>query len=253
MYILYNRGNICWYLRHLQHIMDINTCYYEAYRRLIINIFTIVITSLLNGNLSTEYNITGLSERVGSGPLDYFLESTGLFEVVNTVATEAARAGQDVEETDLDDTVEIEEKWKHFIDAVLSDTELEAKSDLELQKCLGQLFAQLLDVLQRGRKRKRDSGTAVTATVVKGILSTGQQTLFFLMQQGPTDRLPVVSYLGRRAVDVLTKRPKSNNGESVVRVAGAGSHAAFPSGTDSKLEDQVSALLTAMYAFATLK
>lgn len=201
---------IRWYLEHLRRTMDTELCYYEAYRRLIINIFMICACSLLERTLAAENNMKGQPNRVGSGPFDYF--SAG--PARNLLLRVPEEGSLPEIETELDDVppVPFADRWTAHADAVL-----EAKCVLQLSLCLGQLLAQLLDALARHeRKRGVDGESGKYPESVKGILSTGQHTLFFVLQKHAVNSKPVLSYLGRRSLRVLpasTERDRATNGD----------------------------------------
>lgn len=189
-------------------------CYSEASRRLIVNIFVIAVGSILGLTVDPEH-YSRFTERVGNGPFDYFLE-----DVVFGLSKEQ----RDEQGTLIDDgslllqpgggeSPDSETITDSFIRSIL---EAKLSKAMVLEKGLPQLSGQLIDLLRdanSGDKRRRDDTTVAQAgKLVKGILSTGQQSYFFSLRG--TSCKPLLTYYGEVPCNIL---PKYGNRESGVQ------------------------------------
>jgi hypothetical protein len=98
----------------------------------------------------------------------------------------------------------------------------EAKSLLVFDQSLGQLVAQMVDRLALSRKRKLESDIEATATGegtdlrrVKGVLTTGQHTLFFELVEAEGGEVPKLHYLGRCQLNILPRLPTRNTEKKI--------------------------------------
>lgn len=214
------------FLTYFTKLMNPETCYSEASRRMIIDIFLVPALYADEGeaplSLSVEYKMDLANfYRFGNGPLDYFVESESLNTDVVTV-TAFVRDDDDLgsESAFTDETQhDGEAEANHNCESRFSI--LEAKMDIgrkSLEKALGQLFSQMLDGLKLAKSRKRKRSSAdnpnVESWMVKGILSTGQQNMFFSMlkSSNQAQALPVLSYYGKWTVHVLPQQANRDSG-----------------------------------------
>jgi len=235
------------YLSLVRISLDPQTSRSEANRRLILNAIFLTLSSLTFRCFSCEYYITQgdmePNERIGNGPLDFMIkeyseENTknieeiaklGLFkenitkDELNAIAIEFKQYHQDFistcntgkkmeneeEEDDDDDPEEIPSFSLHDI-CEAKDEDLNSKEDV--QKCLPQLISQLIDGLTlSGKKRKRNpAGKGEESTLcAKGILSSGQTTLFFQLVHRE-NQLPLLKYLGKVCFKVFDQTTRKS-------------------------------------------
>jgi hypothetical protein len=95
--------------------------------------------------------------------------------------------------------------------SIIEDKRVPLTSVVDLQTSLGPLLAQMLDGLKirdltGGNKRKLSS----EVKTVKGILTTGQHSLFFSLQSG--NPLPVLEFHGKFTVKVFDKETGRQRG-----------------------------------------
>lgn len=110
------------------------------------------------------------NSRVGYGSLDYYVVTT----IDNIPLREKVYNAEEVEKG----------KRKSFLHGKILPSNIEAKSELttkSLGDSLGQLIYQMLDGLNLPvcKKRNIEGETRPSESFVKGILSAGQQTMFF--------------------------------------------------------------------------
>lgn len=123
--------------------------------------------------------------------------------------TASYTANEDIDEDPLEDEVSDAPSF-FFLEAkrfMLEDSSF-------LDHCVGQLFAQMIDVLNvKKRKLSETEEFPTKDKIVKGILSTGQHSLFFLLRRvNNTDPKPTMEFYGKFSVKVFNILPKRSSG-----------------------------------------
>lgn len=99
---------------------------------------------------------------------------------------------------------------------------LEAKAtDLrkvgDVDKGVGQLLAQMLDILKRKKSKKRTASNVSSSSaiesdfIVKGILSSSQHYLFFILRE-EENSLPILQFLGRYTIKIFPSETGRDSG-----------------------------------------
>lgn len=165
-------------------------CFSEATRRLIINPFVIASTAIVGGQLDTDHHFSTRAFRLGNGSLDYYIP--GMNVVVHNIHNEENNI------VDPDDFAEVQSVHINFTAGIS-----QANQEF-IYKCgLGQTLAQMMDKLSDTRASGPISPDQRVA--IKGILSSGQQTMFFLLEQVDESTRPTLHYFGKWALNIYSR------------------------------------------------
>lgn len=226
-------------LQHLQATFMHVVCFCEATRRLIINPFFIASTAIVRGQLDVKHLFNAPAYRIGNGPVDYdFATNVVLHNIGN----------QEDNIADPDDPAETQHAATGYVSGIMH------ASQPFIYVCgLGQLLAQMMDKLSAIKA----SCPIPSRVDVKGILSTGQWTMFFMLVQETEATCPTLHYYGRWVLDILPRHYGSTL--SGVPDRAPEQPGATSAGTRNTLEageivqrGQVEALLRAYVAFLLL-
>lgn len=182
---------------------DPANCYSEAYRRLILNAIVLGTLGCITTPTAmfTEYTLERETNQLCNGPLDYFFKFSG-GDIITSLVSDTSVENVIVETAEDEDHEILTNSSRSVRDSYIWDAMaiIEAKKSIDdelLNKSLGQLFSQMIDSLTRqvGVKAK-------STNFSKGVLSTGQQTMFFGMMKTRSDK-PVFDYYGKYSVNIL--------------------------------------------------
>jgi hypothetical protein len=217
------------YFKYFAKLLHTPSCFSEANRRIAINVLLLPALAHSEDEISPgEFSIDAEhymklphTPRIGNGPLDYFVNAPELPPLVGS----AIHIARDISEGDIDPTLDAEASPSFATSekAGSSTSVIEAKSDVDsisLFDSLGQLFAQMLDAMKlpdSNKKRKYTEEGKVNPKengekFVKGILSTGQQTMFFSFKSNHGTTLPVLEYYGKYSVNFLPRKEGRQSG-----------------------------------------
>lgn len=204
----------------------------KATRRLVIDVFVTAVASLARLSIDAEKEFSSdwnEDPPHGTGPLDYYMEYEGssvehhvskkqrttvdssstanvVTQMISTVAPIYAVIHTTEDQTANYD--EGEDVTNPFLEEVKA---IDLTEERDVDKGVAQLLTQMLETLKR-KKSKRTIASWVSNSsivegeiIVKGILSTGEQYLFFILrEQG--NSLPVLHFLGRYTVRIFPFR-----------------------------------------------
>lgn len=225
------------------------TNFSEANRRLAINVFLVVVANMVQLTLDAEADaktdqIVGLP--FGTGPLDYHIQSsfdqpskrqkcevemdpiaevrrktifkgasfTENMDIVENVEIIIA-ANKDEKENIVegDEEEEEEEGAVSLPNYILEAKRTDLRDAVALRSGLGQLVAQMLDCLRRKRKSSLStSSSCKEIKFVKGILSSSQQSLFFVLVEAQEAGFPTLHFVGRFSVKIFPNQTDHTNG-----------------------------------------
>ncbi len=204
----------------------------KATRRLVIDVFVTAVASLarLSIDASKDFSCNWITDPpLGTGPLDYYMEYEGsLVEhhtskkqrttvdssssanvanpPISTVAPIYAVIHTTEDQTANDD--EGEDVMNSFFEEIKA---MDLTEERDIDKGIAQLLAQMLDTLKRKKSKRKiaswvsNSSAVESDLIVKGILTTSEQYLFFILREQGTS-LPVLHFLGRYAVRIFPFR-----------------------------------------------
>lgn len=235
---------------YLSLISSAITNFSEANGRLAFNLFLVIVANMAQLTIDVEAETKTdqiVDLLLGTGPLDYHIQSsfdqpskrqkveveidpiaelrrTTIFK--DTPSKENMRIVENVEiviavSKDEKGSLmggEEQEEEEEEEGAVSLKSEGEAiRTDLRdavaLRSGLGQLVAQMLDCLRRKRKASSLPSSSFTKIkFVKGILSSSQQSLFFVLVEGQESEFPTLHFVGRFSVKIFPKQIDSSSG-----------------------------------------